>query len=362
MDFSQKVPFFFKAAIVLIGLYVLVIVLVNTREILLPFIYAAIISILLGPIIEHMVGHKINRSIAIAAVLLFTLFIIILILLLLSSQASLLGEAYPRLSAKFQLILKQGVSWISGYFNLSVRSINSWINETQSDLYTNSNAAIGITISALGGILSTLFLTPVYVFMLLFYRHHLIQFIHKLFGSSNESKITEFLSQTKGIIQSYLLGLCFEFLIVATLNSLGLVMLGIDYAILLGIIGALLNIIPYVGGMIAVVLFMIIALLTKAPVYVLYVFIVYLIIQFIDNNFIVPKLIGGKVRLNALISLLAVIGGAAIWGIQGMFLAIPTTAVLKLIFDRMNGLKPWGFLLGDTTPLLLKFKRKISKA
>ena len=96
------------------------------------------------------------------------------------------------------------------------------------------------------------------------------------------------------------------------------------------------------------VIIMAIALITKSPVYMLYVGALYLLIQLIDNNYIVPKVIGSKVKLNALVSLLAVILGAALWGIPGMFLSIPLMAILKLIFDRIEPLKPWGFLLGDT--------------
>jgi predicted PurR-regulated permease PerM len=141
--------------------------------------------------------------------------------------------------------------------------------------------------------------------------------------------------------------------------------LGMQYAILLGILGALLNIIPYLGGIIAMALFAAIALVTKSPVYVLYVITLYSLIQFIDNNYIVPKIVGSKVKLNALISIVVVIAGAALWGIPGMFLSIPLTAVVKLILDRIEPWKPWGFLLGDTMPPLvkldLKFKKKAPK-
>ena len=356
-DISPRIPFFLKASMIIVGLYVLVSSLIYSREILLPFVYAIIISILLSPVIDYVMRFKVYRSMAISIVLFFTLSIIIVMVLLLASQVSLIGEAYPSLKGKFQLILAQALTWISHYFNIEIRYLNTGLKEAQTDLVSNSNAAIGFTLSTLSGILSTAFLTPVYVFMLLYYKQHLILFVHKLFGSKNENKITEILMETKNIIQNYLTGLCLEFFIVASLNTVGLLLLRMDYAIVLAIIGALLNIIPYLGGIIAVILFMIIALLTKAPVYVLYVLAIYVVIQFIDNNFIVPKLIGGKVRLNALVCLLAVIAGAAIWGIQGMFLAIPATAILKLIFERLNSLKPWGFLLGDNTPILLKFKR-----
>ena len=87
--------------------------------------------------------------------------------------------------------------------------------------------------------------------------------------------------------------------------------------------------------------------MTKAPIYVLYVALIYPTIQFIDNNFIVPYVIGSKVKLNALFSILAVIAGAALWGVAGMFLSIPLLAIVKLICDKIEPLKPYGFLLGD---------------
>ena len=147
----------------------------------------------------------------------------------------------------------------------------------------------------------------------------------------------------------------------AILNSAGLLLIGVNYAILLGIFGAFLNIIPYIGGIIGVALPMIVALLTQSTTGVLLVFIVYAIIQFIDNHYIVPKLVASKVRINALVSIIVVLAGGALWGVPGMFLSIPLTAMLKVIFDHIDGLKPWGFLLGDTIPVISIFKIKLKK-
>jgi predicted PurR-regulated permease PerM len=217
----------------------------------------------------------------------------------------------------------------------------------------------------MSGVLAAIFLTPVYIFMILYYQPHLIESTHRFFGVDNNNKVSEILIETKSIIQGYLVGLFAEFAIVAVLNILGLWVLRMEYAILLGILGALLNVIPYLGGIIAMALFAAIALVTKSPVYVLYVLTLYSLIQFIDNNYIVPKIVGSKVKLNALISIIVVIAGAALWGIPGMFLSIPLTAIVKLILDRIDSWKPWGFLLGDTMPPLvkldLKFKKKTTK-
>lgn len=185
--------------------------------------------------------------------------------------------------------------------------------------------------------------------MLIYYQQHLIAFIHNFFGANYNAQVSNILTKTKSLIQRYLLGLSIQFLILATLNIVGLLVIGLDYAILLGIIGALLNIIPYLGGIIGVSLYVIVALVTKSPVYVLYVLALYSVIQLIDNNIIVPKIVGGKVRLNALVSIIAVVAGAALWGISGMFLSIPFVAILKLILDNIDSMKHWGTLLGDPT-------------
>jgi len=148
---------------------------------------------------------------------------------------------------------------------------------------------------------------------------------------------------------------------VAVLNSSALLILGIQYAILLGIIGALLNVIPYIGGLIAITLPMLVALATKEPVYALFVFGAYVAVQFIDNNFIVPRIVASKVKINALMSIIVVLLGGALWGVAGMFLAIPLTAIIKVILDRIEPLKPFGFLLGDTMPDPSKDMFKIRK-
>ncbi len=168
------------------------------------------------------------------------------------------------------------------------------------------------------------FLIPVYVFMFLFYEPLLLEFLRRLFGKDNRSQVSGIITEVKTVIQSYLTGLVIEFAIMATLNSAALLILGIEYAILLGIIGALLNVIPYIGGLVAVALPMMVAFVTKTSVwYVVYVLAAYYFIQLVDNNYIVPKIVASKVKINALVSIIVVLAFGALWGIPGMFLSIP---------------------------------------
>ena len=126
---------------------------------------------------------------------------------------------------------------------------------------------------------------------------------------------------------------------------------GIKYVLLFGVLGALINVIPYVGGLISVAFYVLLAFLTKNSLsYSIIMLIVYTIIQFIDKHYIIPFFVASKVNINALVSIIMILVGGALWGISGMFLSFPFTSIMKVIFDRVTIMKPWGVLLGDTMP------------
>jgi predicted PurR-regulated permease PerM len=362
MDTSFKMPFYARAALIFISAFAFVFTMHIARDIITPILYATIIAILLNPLVNYLMRRKINKLIAISFAVLLAISFTVSILYILSTQLSMFSETYPQLKQKFAETSNEFVHWISKEFNIRVSRINAWTKETQSEAI--DDFAIGDTLAEAGEIIMIALLLPVYLFMILYYKPLLLEFIRRLFKLEYQNTVTSILESSKNIIQTYLVGLFFELIIVAILNSAGLLLLGIEYAIILGIIGAILNLIPYIGGIIAIALPMIIAFVTKdsltSPILV---FFVYLFIQFIDNNFIVPKIVAARVQINALVSVIAVLIGGALWGISGMFLSIPVTAILKVIFDQIESLKPWGFLLGDIVPTTPKFSfaKKLSK-
>ena len=357
MNSSFKIPFYAQIALVAIGTFAFVYALYIGQGIILPLIYATIIAILLNPVVNYLINKRINKIVSIAIAVLIFILISALFIYFISVQLTLFSETYPKLKEKFNEVSVRIIQWIAQTFNIRVSKINAWITETETDAIKNMGGTIGQTLSAINGILVVVFLLPVYLCMILFYKPLLLEFIRKLFRKENHTEVFEVLFNSKKIIQSYLVGLLVEAAIIATLNSMGLLLLGIDYAIILGVTGALLNVIPYIGGIIAIALPMIIAFVTKdSSTSALLVLGVYLLIQFIDNHFIIPRIVASKVKLNALISIVVVLIGAALWGIPGMFLSIPLTAIVKVIFDHIETLKPWGFLLGNIVPTASKLK------
>jgi predicted PurR-regulated permease PerM len=346
-----KLPFYAKSTLYIVGLFALFAMLYIAQSIIIPLIFATIIAIVLHPVVNFFIWLKINRIVAIIITLVLALSVFAILGTLLFSQAMRFNDSWPKLIDKFIEIFHDLAAWASGYFDISPQKITAYINHTRDEFINARTEEIGQTIASIGSVVMFVFLIPVYLFMILYYQPLLMEFFRRLFGKSNRTEVGEVITEIKSLIQSYLLGLLFEVVIIATLYSVGLLILGIEYAIIIGIIGALLNLIPYIGAIIAASLPMMIAMVTKSsPWFALLILAMYIFIQFIDNNYIVPRFVASKVKLNALITIIVVVVFGTLWGIAGMFLSIPLTAVVKLIFDHIENLKPWGYLLGDTLP------------
>jgi predicted PurR-regulated permease PerM len=354
-----KLPFYAKASLIFIGIISFIGTLYIGKSIIVPIIYATILATVLSPLVIFLENKGLNRVWAIIISLLVMLVTLSMLGMFFYSQMDMFTQTFPKLVEKVSNALTRLVNWSSDHYNVSPKRLKGTISEMEAEIMNYGKSSIGATLSVFGDILTLTLLIPVYIFMILFYEPLLLDFIRKLFGKSNQTEVESIMVSTKFIIQKYLSALMLEAIIVATMNSVALLFIGVEYAIVLGVMGAIINIIPYIGGIISIALPIIVAMATMPSAsYSLIILIAYLVIQFIDVHYIVPKIVASKVRLNALVSIIAVLTGGTIWGVPGMFLSIPLTAVLKVIFDHIEGLKPWGFLLGDTMPAIRVMKLK----
>jgi predicted PurR-regulated permease PerM len=336
-----------KATVVLFGLTLLVYALLNLKGVLVPLAFSALLAILLNPLVNRLQQKKVPRVVAIVLALLLSLIVIAGIGYFLSSQIASFSDQLPLLKKKFADLLLQLQQEAKHRFGWNMQKQHEMINDAQ----TKIQPLVGQTLGTLAGSLFMMFLLPVYTFLFLYYKNLLVNFIFEVFAEKNSKEVGVVIAQTRGAIQNYMVGLLLEALVVAVLNSIALLLLGVDYAILLGVLGAILNVLPYIGGIVSTALPVIIASLTKDGFQTqLGIIAAYLAIQFIDNHFLVPFLVSSRVKINALISIVIVLLGDTLWGVPGMFLSIPIIGVLKIIFDRIPELKPWGKLLGDEVP------------
>lgn len=358
---TRKYPFYFRATIILFGLILFSVVLFYLRAVLVPLGFALLLAILLNPIVLRFEKWGLPGALAISASILLALIVLAGVTYLLYTQLANFSDQLPLFKQKFAALFTQLQTKASRDYGVSLARQNQYIAQAQKGIQPVLAAAMGTVL----GTLSTIVLLPVYTFLFLYYKNLILNFLYEIFAEENAREVAVVLGQTKGAVQSYMIGLLLEALIIATLNTTALLILGVDYAILLAVIGALLNILPFIGGIIAVLPPILIATVTKDGIHTqVGIILAYMVIQFIDNHFISPYIVSSKVKINALISIVAVLLGGALWGISGMFLSIPFIGVLKIIFDRIPELQPWGRLLGMEVSTkkqkitLIRIKRK----
>ncbi len=349
---NQQTPFYQRLSLILLSLGILCVGFYFGKEIILPILFAILLSTLLLPFTNYLARKGFHKVLSIAIPVLLTLIIFGGVLFLLSLQVihflddtAVLKEKVGEVSDSFQ-------KWVRQNLNITVRKQNEYLKNTVEDFKdNNSTKIIGLTFGSLTGILTYMVLLPLYTFLILYSRTTIKHFLIGVFKNGSETRVREILTESSSIAQHYITGLLIETSLVFGLNMVGFLVLGIKYPIFLALLAALLNLIPYVGIFVANIFCMFVTLVSGDNLTdVLWVGIILGVVQFIDNNFGMPLIVGNKVRINALVTIIGVLIGGALCGVLGMFLAIPALAVIKVICDKVPDLNPWGLLLGDESP------------
>jgi len=346
---SSQNPFYVKLAMVLVCLIALVYIAILGKKILSPLLFSLLFSILLLPIANFLERKlKLPRSAAsILSVLLlvsgigFVLYIVI-------SQLTNLADDWPMFKTQLTASINNLQDWIATTFHVNIEKQKTYVNNAASNMLATGTTVIGETVVSVSSVLLFLVFSMIDTFFLLFYRRLILKFLLAVFKEENSVIVHDIIQKVQSIIRKYILGLLFEMVIVATVCCIAFWIMGIKYAILLGLITGLFNVIPYIGILTALVISTVITFATAAAASkVLLVIIIIVVTHLLDSNLLFPMIVGFQVRINALVTVLGAVIGEMLWGIPGMFLAIPVIAIFKIIFDRIESLKPWGILLGD---------------
>lgn len=361
MTETIKLPFYAKLTCILLILISFGAITYIGSNIITPILLAFLFTVLLLPL-HSFLYLKLRFPIYIASFLTVVIFVLCIaaILAFISFQVTDIANDFDIIKKNAIAFFNNVQSYINEKFQISIWEQKRYIEKVTSDSVQNGPGTIGTAIGSLSNVLFDGMLVIVFTFLFLLYKTHFILFLAKLFSKEDHSKLKVIITQIKISINNYILGLIFELFVVSILTGLGLWIIGAKYFILLGLITGILNLIPYIGIMIAGALTVLSSLTATPDVsIILSILIVNIIVQFIDNNILVPLIINSKVEINALVSIIGIIVGGGVAGISGMFLAIPLLAILKIIFDRIESLEPWGYLMGNHMPK--KFTWRIRK-
>jgi predicted PurR-regulated permease PerM len=350
MNIKTESPFYLRFGLSLLGIGLLALAIYLGRGILVPFLFSIMLASLLLPVVKFLQRYRIGKVTAISISLICSLLVIGALVYFLSTQIGSFLEDIPALQKRFSQLMWSAQKWVQENFNIGIRQQNEYIDEASEKMKTDSPDIVSRTVVTLTEAVSYIVFLPIYAFLLLYHKDMIKRFLIEVCKDGEEDKVREVLQESQYIAQQYISGLLIEFCIVFALNSAGFLILGIKYPIFLALISALLNIVPYIGMLIANIFCLAITLMASSDISLgPWVVIVLTAVQLVDNNILMPYIVGSKVRLNALAIILGVLTGGALAGFAGMFLSIPALAVMKIIFERVDHLKPWAILMGDET-------------
>ncbi|WP_421794770.1 AI-2E family transporter [Haliscomenobacter sp.] len=351
---AETSPFYLRVTCFLLSIALLLCGLYWAQAILIPVLAAMLLAFLVLPLVGKLQRWRLPNWLAALLGVLAVLAVGIALFGFLSWQILSFSGDMPMM----QSALEQKGSHISTYieqqFNVSRETQSEWLRKKR-DTFIDEGANSAMNIfTATGAAVAGLALIPFFMFFMLLYREKFKKSIEFLAPESHE-KVLEVIRKIAQVSQQYLQGMLLVILILSVLNSIGFLFLGLKYAVLLAFIAGVLNIIPYVGVMIGSLIPVAIALVTKeSPMYAVGAFGVCMFVQFLENNFITPKIVGSSVNLNPLSSLLALLMGGLIWGLPGMVFAIPMAGIFKVICDNVEKLRLYGFLLGEEAPAQIR--------
>lgn len=361
---TENFPLTVKRSIELLGLIALAAVLILGSDIIMPILMAFFISIMLMPMYRFLRSKKVPESLSIILPIIVVALFVAGIVWFFSAQIAILANDFPQIKKNVSMHVDKLSHWFENLTHYSTQQQAQFIQKKSDDLMNMGGKIASGAAVTLSSVFVFVGLLPIYIYLLMFYKDILLRFIFMWFKPAHHTKVREAVYETESIIKSYLIGLLIQITYMTILLGGILLLIGIKHALLIGVLFALLNLIPYVGALIGNLLGVLLTLTSSQELWpVITVLGVIAFVQFLDNNILMPRIVGSKVKINALFAIIAVFLGGSIAGVSGMFLALPIMAVLKIIFDRTEMFKQWGVLLGDERPekspmQFPKFRRK----
>lgn len=322
------------------------IILYFGREFFVLIVFSGFFAMVMTPLANKLESRKIPRFLSSLICVIFLIISAFLVIWLLSSQIVSLVSEIPKIATKIQDIVWNIEQWLSAQFGVNLSDQAGSLKENAGAISKAGSYLAGF-IRGLVEFTGRFLLIVIFTFLLLFQREKYENFIIMLHRPEKRKDAGDVLSTVSRIAYHYLIGRLEAVFIIAILFVIGFLIIGLKNSILIAAITALLAIVPYIGPLIGGLLPFFIAFVEDSFSQAIEVVIVVLIINMLDHYFIEPYIVGGSVNISPLFTILALVAGGVLWGIAGVILFLPLTGILKIIFDNVEGLHPYAYLIGN---------------
>jgi predicted PurR-regulated permease PerM len=317
--------------------------LIVARDFLYPLAFGILLSYLLYPIVNYLEKKGMPRIMSILIPIIIALVLFVFLAIFVLKRVNLFMDELPAFREKTVTHIENMQRYIESEFGIPAERFKNFLLSRLFDIGTES----GKIFSTTTGTLFVILMQPVYVFLFLYYRTKFAYFFLKIVGRQNRLITVRVLREIATVVTRYMLGVATVVLILCVFNSIGLLVIGIKYPLLLGVISALFSFIPYFGNFIGGSIPFVFAMLTEdSQVYALRIAIFVYIVHVFENNILSPNIVGNNIRINPFVIILGLIAGSMIWGIPGMLVVIPFLAMLHIVLKKIPGMQPYVFLLG----------------
>ncbi|MBS4013400.1 MAG: AI-2E family transporter [Bacteroidetes bacterium] len=357
---KPTLPSYIKIVVILIGITLAVFLMIEAKSLLVPILISGLLAVLISPFTSWLEKNKFPRYLAVSLSLIALLVLIGLLLFFFYNQVLSFAKDISFLERRTTELINEINALIEKYSDAAIPLSMSQMKDVVFEYITENMSSLTRGKMATASTLTMLFIIPVYIYLFLYYRHFLISFLLKAFGENNHDRVNNAVHKIRQVIKNYVKGMFLVIIILAILNTATLYAFGIKHALLFGVFAAMLNVIPFLGPILGSALPIVYALLTKDSLwYPVGILISFYVIQLFESNLFTPKIVGGKVSMNPLMTIFALFIGNFIWGLAGMILFIPGLAILKVVFDEIPGMEPYGYLLGNVNEEKKEKRRRI---
>jgi predicted PurR-regulated permease PerM len=343
-----KLPALYNVTIALLFFLLAFFILTNFQNYLRPITLGVLFAYLLFPIANYIENKGVNRIFANIISILIGITVLVGVVLYIYYEATSFLTDIPGMKVHALKNINTIFSSIEEFLGTKSGEIKSSLTDFINNAFNNSAEIVKSLFTGTFNTLFAIFIMPVYVFFLLFYRNKFKKFILMLVPEHNHHKAEKIINEVNKVGIKYITGVFIVVTILVFINSIGFLIIGLKFAALLGLFAALMNFIPYYGTIIGYSLpFFLSVFVMDSPKYAFLVFFQFIVVQFTENNILTPNIVGSHVNINPFMIILAITFGGFVWGLPGMFIAVPFAAALRVVSENIESLKPLGFLLGQ---------------
>ncbi|MFC5623656.1 AI-2E family transporter [Algoriphagus winogradskyi] len=358
--------------LLVVGIYFFIVGIIEASGFLKPLSIAVLLTLICIPFCRKLESWKLSRGLSALVSVVLSLLVFISFFTIITAQIANISERWPEIQRKMQPKLeevqetiaeKTGVNFQKEFQMLyppsEAESSTNSENDKQSsssaskasspkEMVSNASEEIGMIVMNFFNFMSGAVLTLVYLFFLLLYRNKVKLSVLKFFSKANRKEAEEVMNHSIELALNFIVGRVILIAFLAVIYSIGLSLSGIENAILISVIAAILSLVPFIGNIIGYGLSLVMAVFAGAELWgIIGVSITFGLAQFIESYILEPYVVGSKVEVNPLVTIVVVILGGSIWGIVGMILSIPIAGICKIIFDSIPALQPIGYALGE---------------